>query len=188
MIQARAIYAVPAFTLALANSGLPRKPSGSRERLVSDPFFEPAGLKAFLATWIWECEARIDAQSLASLKTWRDALVEALARPGGGEIAPHTLAVLNSVAKRVQRVRILAPGLRVVEKSTGASMAEHIAAACLDELAACDTGRIKRCMRPECGLFFYDTTRNRGRRWHAEDPCGWRSRDERRRAATIGAR
>jgi len=181
VIQAGAIDAVPAFTLALANSGLPRKPSGSRERAVSDPFCGSASLAAFLATWISGNGIQIDPESLASLKIWRDALVEALSRPDGAEIAPATLAALNRIAGRVNRVRLLTPSFRVAETCRCTSTTERVAAACLDELAICDASRIKRCMRRECGLFFYDTTRNRSGRWHAEDPCGWRSRDERRR-------
>ncbi len=180
MSGAGGVKTAPALTLALANSGLPQKPPGARERLVSDPLSGSASLKAFLAPWI--AEIAIDAESLASLKTWRDALVEALGRPAGEAVAPATLAALNALAGRAHTARLLTPGLRVAERFACPGVAERVAAACLDELAACDASRIKRCARAECGLFFYDTTRNRGGRWHAEEPCGWRSRDERRRA------
>jgi predicted RNA-binding Zn ribbon-like protein len=185
VIQSGAINAVPALTLALANSGLPRKPSGSRQKLVSDPFCSTANLRKFLVPFVLKHDLQIDQKSLVSLKTWRDALVDALARPAGTEVSALTLATLNGLAEHVNRVRIFTPGFHVAEKLVCANIAERVAAACLNELALSEASRIKRCMRRECGLFFYDTTRNRSGRWHAEDPCGWRSRDERRRGKSA---
>lgn len=64
------------------------------------------------------------------------------------------------------------------DPSVAAGLARRLAA----ELAALDPDRLRRCARPECDLVFYDTTRSRTQRWHAEDPCGWRERQRRRRA------
>jgi predicted RNA-binding Zn ribbon-like protein len=36
-------------------------------------------------------------------------------------------------------------------------------------------------------LLFYDTTRNRSARFHAENPCGWRAREARRRLSVRGS-
>ena len=52
----------------------------------------------------------------------------------------------------------------------------------MTEIGNCDPTQIRQCARAECSLLFYDMTRNRSARWHAEEPCGWRSRDQRRRA------
>ncbi|WP_414710672.1 CGNR zinc finger domain-containing protein [Pseudonocardia sp.] len=41
--------------------------------------------------------------------------------------------------------------------------------------------RLRRCARTACDLLFYDTTRSRTRRWHVEDPCGWRECQHHRR-------
>jgi predicted RNA-binding Zn ribbon-like protein len=64
------------------------------------------------------------------------------------------------------------------DPSVAARLARRLAA----ELAALDPHRLRRCARPECDLVFYDITRSRTQRWHAEDPCGWRERQRRRRA------
>ena len=58
------------------------------------------------------------------------------------------------------------------DTSPAAALARHL----IDELDALEPDRLRRCARPECDLLFYDTTRSRTRRWHAEDPCGWRER------------
>jgi predicted RNA-binding Zn ribbon-like protein len=52
----------------------------------------------------------------------------------------------------------------------------------IEELASLDPTRLRRCAREQCGLLFYDGTRSRTQRWHAEDPCGWRERQHSRRA------
>jgi predicted RNA-binding Zn ribbon-like protein len=49
------------------------------------------------------------------------------------------------------------------------------------EIADLDLGRLKECARPECALVFYDGSRSRTQRWHAENPCGWRARQARHR-------
>jgi predicted RNA-binding Zn ribbon-like protein len=62
------------------------------------------------------------------------------------------------------------------------SSAAQLARRLITELASLDPARLRQCGRPQCTLLFYDTTRSRTRRWHAEDPCGWRERDHARRA------
>ena len=59
---------------------------------------------------------------------------------------------------------------------TDASVASALARRVVEELGMLDHDRLRQCARPECDLLFYDTTRSRTRRWHAEDPCGWRER------------
>ena len=72
--------------------------------------------------------------------------------------------------------------LRVAETSEAPSLAARVAGLCMTEIANCDPTRIRQCARAECSLLFYDMTRNRCARWHAEERWGWRSRDQRRRA------
>jgi predicted RNA-binding Zn ribbon-like protein len=43
-----------------------------------------------------------------------------------------------------------------------------------------DLSRLRQCQRKECDLLFFDTTRSRSQRWHAESPCGWLERQHRR--------
>lgn len=52
----------------------------------------------------------------------------------------------------------------------------------IHELGGADATRLRRCQRRECDLLFFDATRSRSRRWHAENPCGWLERQHRRRA------
>jgi predicted RNA-binding Zn ribbon-like protein len=52
----------------------------------------------------------------------------------------------------------------------------------IEELAGIDATRLRQCQREECDLIFFDTTRSRSQRWHAEKPCGWLERQHRRRA------
>jgi predicted RNA-binding Zn ribbon-like protein len=59
---------------------------------------------------------------------------------------------------------------------TDTSQTAQLARRVIEELGALEPDRLRRCARPECDLLFYDTTRSRTRRWHAEDPCGWRER------------
>ena len=51
------------------------------------------------------------------------------------------------------------------------------------ELGEIEVTRLKRCERAACNLVFYDTTRSRTQRRHAESPCGNRERQRRYRAA-----
>jgi predicted RNA-binding Zn ribbon-like protein len=64
------------------------------------------------------------------------------------------------------------PRLTWTETSLAAALARRL----IEEISALEPDRLRRCARPECELLFYDTTRSRTRRWHAEDPCGWRER------------
>lgn len=52
----------------------------------------------------------------------------------------------------------------------------------IEELDGIDLSRLRQCQRKECDLLFFDTTRSRSQRWHAESPCGWLERQHRRRA------
>lgn len=54
---------------------------------------------------------------------------------------------------------------------TDPSPAALLARGLVEELAALDGARLRRCARPECDLLFHDTMRSRTRRWHTEDPC-----------------
>ncbi|MEU6201238.1 CGNR zinc finger domain-containing protein [Streptomyces sp. NPDC047061] len=72
-------------------------------------------------------------------------------------------------------------GLRQEVTWTDSSNSSGLARRLIAELAALDPHRLRRCARDACDLIFYDTTRSRTRRWHAEDPCGWRERQQNRR-------
>ena len=88
--------------------------------------------------------------------------------------------VLNSLAARCPWRLSVTPDLSLTETATERDLAGLVASLCVRELTSCDSTRLKVCERQECGLYFYDTSRNRSARWHAENPCGWRERADRR--------
>jgi predicted RNA-binding Zn ribbon-like protein len=47
-----------------------------------------------------------------------------------------------------------------------------IAKSACDLLCHRDWSRLKRCANPVCGLYFYDSSRNRRRRWCSMRACG----------------
>ena len=175
--------AVPALTLALVNSNLPRRPAGAVQPERDDPLADRGTASTFLAQW--HLDGTITRATLPQLRAWRKALAEALGRTAAGKLLPaQSVASLNALATRCPRTRQLTRTLEVRDVTADRDAAQRLIARCLDEIASCDIRRIKRCARPACGLFFYDVTRNHSTHWHAENPCGWRSRDERRRSGT----
>ena len=52
------------------------------------------------------------------------------------------------------------------------SLLGSVAEAAADLLSARDHRLIRRCGNPDCGLFFYDATRNHRRQWCAMATCG----------------
>ncbi len=67
-----------------------------------------------------------------------------------------------------------------------------IAQSAADLLCGGDCSRVKQCLNPNCGAFFYDTSKNRGRRWCTARTCGNRMRVsayyDRQKAARLAAR
>ena len=185
----RGRVAVPTLTLEIANSGLARRPSGNRRPTVSDPFATKDAAGAFLSKLFAQPYQRkhrrlaISSNTLARLPAWRGALCRLLnAIVLGVKPNPADLDVINAAVRRVQRVKHLTSTMAMEETIVTDDPVGRLSALCIDELSQCDYRRIKKCARPECAMYFYDQTRSRSARWHAEDPCGWRGRDERRRS------
>jgi predicted RNA-binding Zn ribbon-like protein len=67
-----------------------------------------------------------------------------------------------------------------------------IAQSAADLLCGGDCSRVKQCLNPDCGAFFYDTSKNRGRRWCTGKTCGNRMRVlafyKRQKASRLAAR
>ena len=61
-----------------------------------------------------------------------------------------------------------------------------IAQSACDLLCNRDWSRLKRCANPACGLYFYDSTRNRHRRWCSMKRCGNRMKVAAHRARQRG--
>jgi predicted RNA-binding Zn ribbon-like protein len=182
--------AVPTITLKIANSGLARRPSGDRRATLNDPFATKDAAGAFLSEISADLihrDNRLSSDILSRLTAWRGALCRVLdAVASGAKPKPDDLAVVNSAASPAKRIRLLTSTMTAEESILTEDPVARLSAFCIDELTRCDRHRIKKCARPECAMYFYDQTRNRSARWHADDPCGWRTRDERRRSP-IGA-
>jgi predicted RNA-binding Zn ribbon-like protein len=173
--------AEPAALLLLANLGRPRRPSG-----VAVPYREPILPDATVASaqLAGVVERPVVAADLADLRRLQRAAVHAADTILAG--TPLDSAELNALAAGSQaRVELLATDGAARRRLvwTDASPAAALARRLIDELSALEPDRLRRCARPQCDLLFYDTTRSRTRRWHAEDPCGWRERQRARRRA-----
>jgi predicted RNA-binding Zn ribbon-like protein len=168
--------------VALANLGHPRKPSRAAGQVV-----EPAMPDARTAARQLEGLISLpvgdgDLPGLRCLRDIAEAVADAMLRGDQPEVA-----ALNDLARAgTARVELavrdgsLHRQLAWEDGSAVGQLARRI----IDEVTALDPSRVRRCARGECGLVFYDNTRSRTQRWHAEDPCGWRERQSARRART----
>jgi predicted RNA-binding Zn ribbon-like protein len=179
----------PNVILAVANSAVPRRPSRASARVIDDPLSDPTAAICFLHKVFSKESHEVQLSSvtqgdLARLVRWRDALFALLSAVAIGNplSAAPALALINKELKRSLGSRCLSPSLKV-ERVIEGGLVERLVCISADEIAACDPSRIKQCARPECSLLFYDGTRNHTARWHAENPCGWRARDARRRSS-----
>jgi predicted RNA-binding Zn ribbon-like protein len=164
----------PQALLLLANLGRPRRPAGA-----AAPHSEPilpnsAVASAQLAELV---DQPITAADLANLRRLQQAAVHAAEAILAGE-ALDCVEINALAAGSSARVELVVtdgvPRRQLIWTDT--SLAAALARRLIEELSALEPGRLRRCARPECDLLFYDTTRSRTRRWHAEDPCGWRER------------
>jgi predicted RNA-binding Zn ribbon-like protein len=96
----------------------------------------------------------------------------------------RAIGVINELASGCTGTVQLIMGGRAVQTDLGwhdpdpvAGLARRV----IEELDGIDLSRLRQCQRKECDLLFFDMTRSRSRRWHAENPCGWLERQHRRR-------
>src|SRR5262245_5882557 len=164
----------PQALLLLANLGRPRRPSGAAIASV-EPVLPHAGVAAVQLADV--VDAVVESEDLAGLRR----LQRAAAHVAEAVLAHETIdcAELNALAAGSHAHLELSvargvPRGQLVWSDT--SVSAQLARRVIEELDALEPARLRRCARPECDLLFYDTTRSRTRRWHAEDPCGWRER------------
>jgi predicted RNA-binding Zn ribbon-like protein len=172
----------PQALLLLANLGRPRRPSG-----VATPYAEPILPDATVASaqLAEVVHQHVAAADLADLRRLQRASVHAADAILAGEALD--CAELNALAagSRARIELIVTDGIpRRHLIWTDTSLPAALTRRLIDELDALEPGRLRPCARPECDLLFYDTTRSRTRRWHAEDPCGWRERQRMHRLRT----
>ena len=106
--------------------------------------------------------------------------------------ASRAVDVINMLASGCTGTVQLIMGTRAVQSDMSwhdpdpvAGLARRV----IEELDGIDLSRLRQCQRKECDLLFFDMTRSRSQRWHAENPCGWLERQHRRRRGTpVGHR
>lgn len=171
----------PQALVLLSNLGRPRRPAGAAaahsEPVLPDPETAARQLTPLTSALVTE-------DDLPALRLVQRAAVCAATAVLAG--APVDTAVINALAGGSTARMVLTSDddgrlrqtLAWDDRSVAAGLARRLAA----ELASLEPKRLRRCARIECDLVFYDATRSRTQVWHAEDPCGWRERQRRRRA------
>jgi predicted RNA-binding Zn ribbon-like protein len=172
----------PQLLVLLANLGRPRRPSG-----VAAPYAEPilpdaTVASAQLAEVIHQPVAPADLADLRRLQRASVHAADAILAGEALDCAEVNALAASSCARIELYVTDGVPRRQLIWTDT--SLAAALARRLIEELNALEPGRLRRCARPECDLLFYDTTRSRTRRWHAEDPCGWRERQRVHRQRT----
>jgi predicted RNA-binding Zn ribbon-like protein len=167
----------------LANLGRPRRPAGAaaayREPILPDSITASAQL----ANVVDRPVAEADLVDLRRLQRTAHEAAEAILTDEALDCGEINALAADSTARIQLVVMNGVPRRRLVWIDT--SLAATLARRLIEELAALEPERLRRCARPECDLLFYDTTRSRTRRWHAEDPCGWRQRQRVHRARQL---
>ena len=170
----------PKTLVRLANLGRPRRPAGARVRRAEPVLSDPATATRQLAELISRPVTDADLPALRRVQQLAVQTAEALLT---GE--PPDCAAINAAARgSTAHVELAATDGALCRQLVwrDASITAGLARSLVEELAALEPTRLRRCARAECGLLFYDATRSRTRRWHAEDPCGWRERQHHRRS------
>ena len=160
--------------LLLANLGRPRRPSGVAVARAEPILPDATTASAQLAEVVDEPVAAADLADLRRLQQAAVYAAEALLVGVALDCAEINALAADSTARVELVVTEGVPRRQLIWTDT--SLAAAQARRLVEELNALEPDRLRRCARLECDLIFYDTTRSRTRRWHAEDPCGWRER------------
>ena len=177
------LTANPQVLLLLANLGRPRRPSGAAVARAEPLLPDVTVASTQLAEVV---DRPVAAGDLADLRRLQQAAVhtaEAILVGGAVDCADINALAADSTARVELVVTDGVPRRQLVWTDT--SLASALARRLVDELDALLPDRLRRCARPECDLLFYDTTRSHTRRWHAEDPCGWRERQRVHRTRQV---
>lgn len=113
---------------------------------------------------------------------------------GGGELRPSEVTTINRIGSRRTAIPYLAPDSRGVtvrhrrEIRDGLDLLAPVADSLFDLISDDDPEAIGYCDSEECVLVYYDTSKNRSRRWCSMQRCGNRAKasahyDRRRRPA-----
>jgi CGNR zinc finger protein len=173
----------PEALITLANLGRPRRPSGAPVASAEPALPSADAAAKQLGPLIRSPVTDADLPGLRQLQHIAAGVAAALLRGDTPEVTG-----LNALARGSRahvELSVIAGELRQNLVWNDECAAGCLARRIIGELAALESGRLRECARRECTLLFYDTTRSRTRRWHAEDPCGWRERQRTRRGGSA---
>jgi predicted RNA-binding Zn ribbon-like protein len=141
---------------------------------------DDAGLRRIPAGWSSSRDATRLLEDAKALRAVLRAAFEALAdgRPLSPALVPainHALAAGASTLRLERHAGAYTTVREVLDPSPGALLAP-IGESAAWLLAHGDRALLRRCENPACIRFFYDTTKNRRRRWCAMDACGSRAK------------
>ncbi|SDZ32480.1 CGNR zinc finger domain-containing protein [Herbiconiux ginsengi] len=126
---------------------------------------------------VWFRDYGFDPESerLDALLASRRAIRECLDEPGDAADA-----ALNDVLSHGHERVLMVEGRpeKAIETDPG-WYAAWSAAFAYTTLLATQPDRVRQCAHPDCVLYFFDTSRNGGRRWHSMETCGARTKSAR---------
>jgi predicted RNA-binding Zn ribbon-like protein len=167
--------------IELINSDLPGEP---------DLLDDPAALASSLERW-GLATADPDLRELRRLRGVLRTLAASIS--DRGDVTAEDLAVLNAELARAPAVAQLefgGDGLLVDMKPVAERWSDRAAVELGGSFAAvlrsATPPRLKLCANAGCGRAFYDSSRNRSRRWCDSRSCGNRARVRRHRARARG--
>jgi len=124
---------------------------------------------------------RFDASLSADLRTLQGAATAAVeAIKEGGTPPSDAVTVVSAALSRGSMHLHGNPPALAYSVGDGAGSVLFPLAHALARLIAADLGRLRRCARQPCAVYFWDTTKNASRRWCGL-PCMERARAPRRR-------
>lgn len=143
-----------------------------------------AGLPADEARQAARWEGRAEGQAvLREALALRAALRDEAERLAEGKsVGQRTVSAINRVlASRPAYRELVREGKRWIARERSLSSSRHHLLVPIAESAAWllehgDPSLVRRCEGSSCVLFFYDTTRNRSRRWCSMEGCGSRAK------------
>jgi predicted RNA-binding Zn ribbon-like protein len=141
---------------------------------------DEAALRSLPATWRTSREAGRLLEDARALRARLRAAVEALAadRQLPPDVVPainHALATGASTLRLERRAGAYTTVREALDPSPAALLAP-IAESAAWLLEHGDHALVRRCENPACIRFFYDTTKNRRRRWCSMEGCGSRAK------------
>jgi predicted RNA-binding Zn ribbon-like protein len=127
------------------------------------------------------------AERLELVRAVRADLLDVVDHPDTTDAARHWAALSGRTSSITFRQDFAAPGRAELRQVTGdpvvGDIVQHVAAL----VAQGNWSRLRLCANEVCGAAFYDTSRNRSRRWHSYEYCGNRANVAAYRARSAGS-